>query len=816
AGDPLSLSDFHPSQFDASVGGPLVRNKAFFFVDEEFRKASAPAAGPYIGQSANAGVPLVATQGDIDAFNAALQSYGLPTGTGALVNNPNPLANLFFRLDFSVGSNSRLVLRYLYNSADDNIFSRSSSSTFPTWSLSNNGYSFKNRTSNPGIQFFTNFSNGASNELLVSLNRIRDARDPNVLSPLITVGGFANAAGTGTYSLRSGSEQYSQGNRLNQDIWELTDNFTIPKGTHQITIGTRNELYKVYNLFAQSSYGVWSFDNLADFQNGVASRYQASGDLGTTGIAATFTEATIGLYAQDNWQATPNFNLTYGLRVDVPIFFDQPTYAPSVLAQVSQLSSGLNPNLHIPSGQLLWGPRAGFNWDVNGDQVNQIRGGAGLFTGTPAFVWMSNAFSNNGTKLGQVTCGFGNTPTFNAANANYQNPPLACADGTGLGTTTVGEVDVIGKNTKYPQVLRANLAYDRRLPENLVFSVEGIYTRGINDYFITNDNLPAPVGTNAHGRVMYGTLNTSGYNVTNYKNYTLFGPSYNGGVFDLQNTSNNYSWSLTGQLQKAFSNSWAASVAYTYSQAYDVQSFTSSRAISNWLYGRPYSVAQTDQNATKSIFNRPNRVVVSASYTFPWKKYETDISFSYIGQSGQPYTYLAGGASGRGDLNADGTNANDPIYIPTDATNTSEMQFQDITGGPTAAQQAAAFNQFIGGESCLANQRGKIMERNSCQNPWQNFLNMSVRQTLPHIGQNKLALEVSIFNVLNLLDSKWGVVKTAGGGIFGTETLLDVVAATPAGQPIYQFDTSNLQNRFSSTSFPGNSYVVQLGLRYSY
>jgi hypothetical protein len=317
---------------------------------------------------------------------------------------------------------------------------------------------------------------------------------------------------------------------------------------------------------------------------------------------------------------------------------------------------------------------------------------------------------------------------------------------------------------------------------------------------------------------MYGSYNANGTSNTNYVNLTLYGPSYNGGVFDLLNTSNNYSWSATVGLRKRFSTRWEGSLAYTHSAGYDVQSFTSSRAISNWLYGRAFSVAQTNDVATRSVFDRPHRVVASATYTFPWTRFATDVSLSYIGQSGEPYMYLAGGASGKGDLNADGSNANDPIYLPTDAA--TDMQFADIVSGgtvtATAAQQAAAFNQFIDGQACLSGQRGHIMERNSCRNPWQHFLNLSLRQSLPAMGTgHPLTLEVSVFNLLNLLKRDWGVVKTAGGGVFGTETLLTMVSANGT-EPVFQFDPANLQDRFSKVSSPGNSYQIQAGVRFAY
>jgi hypothetical protein len=261
-------------------------------------------------------------------------------------------------------------------------------------------------------------------------------------------------------------------------------------------------------------------------------------------------------------------------------------------------------------------------------------------------------------------------------------------------------------------------------------------------------------------------------------------------------------------------------MGYTYSRAYDVQSFTSSRAISNWRFGRVYSVDQTNDVATVSSFSRPHRVVAGITYTLPWRSAPTDISLSYVGQSGQPYTLIAGGSGGRGDLNADGSNTNDPIYIPNDAV--AEMTFVNITdpaGNVTAtpAQQAAALNDYIANEPCLAAQRGQIMTRNSCRQPWQNFLNLTVRQTLPRFGNNTLTIELGIFNLLNLLKKEWGQIKTTGGIVFfdyGALTARSFDTATQRHR--FNFDPNQVQNRYITTNATFNSYQIQLSARYAF
>ncbi len=464
-------------------------------------------------------------------------------------------------------------------------------------------------------------------------------------------------------------------------------------------------------------------------------------------------------------------------------------------------------------------PRLGFNWDIRGASQSQLRGGAGVFSGAPAFVWYSNAYANNGLGLVGLTCGpfgIGAAPAF---NPDAENPPTACAGGETVGPGgSLGEVDLIAEDTKFPQVFRANLAYDRRLPYDVVASIEGLYSKDINQFFIVNRNLLPPARTDATGRVIYpGTLNTNGTLSPQYFDLALYGPSFNGGVYEMRNTDEGYSWSLSGQLRKEFGRGLQASVGYTYSEAYDVQSFTSSRAISNWRFSRMLVGADLDDTRTRSSFDRPHRIVGNLTYTFPWRL-PTDISFTYIGQSGTPYTLRSGGSSGRGDLNLDGTNTNDPIYIPTGAGDpNSPYVFQDPA-------TEAAFQEYIDGESCLSSQRGRIMERNSCRNPWQNQLDVAIRQRLP-VLRGDAALEIQIFNFLRMLDRDWGQVETVGGGEFFDQEVLTAVAATAEPDPnvrrhIVTFNPQLLGQRFqpvsSNASINRSTYYIQAGLRYSF
>jgi len=815
AGDPLSDSEFKNFQFGGSIGGPIVHDKAFFFANLEFQRASTPATGPYIGApSSTSGIRP--EQSDIDAMNAVLGSYGMAAGSGAAVTNDNPLTNLTLRADWSLGDNNRLVFRYSYNQAGLDVFNRTTSTSNPAFRYENNGYQFTNKTHNPSLQWFTNFSNGNANEFRISYNRIRDERDPNEAAPQVTVDGFANGSGD-DYQIRTGSEQFSQGNRLDQDILEFTDNFTFaPKGNHTFTIGTRNEFYSLTNLFAQSSFGVYTFENLADFQSGGnadASAYIVSGQLtGGPVLPAEFSSAQFGLYAQDQWQVSPSFALTLGLRVDIPVFFDQPTYGAQAVTDFDDPS--------VPSGQVLWNPRVGFNWDINSEQTQQLRGGIGMFTGNPAYVWMSNAYSNNGTGIGILQCGTNNpnglVPAF---SADPFGQTLNCVDAAGNPTVGIGdgeflgEIDLIADGTKYPQVMRANLAYDRRLPSDFLLTLEGIFNKGINDYFIVNRNLGADGSGSAYatdpntGRVLYGQQLSTGRSLPDYFRSSVYGTGSTG-VFELRNTSENYSYNLTAGVQKFVGENLRLTGAYTFSRAYDVQSFTSSRATSNWRFGRMNAGDQLVDNAQISDFDRPHKVTMSGTYEFPWENWPTQISLIYIGYSGTAYTYITGGSSGRGDMNADGIVGNDPVYVIT-GPNDPLMSWE-------SSADAVEYDALIAANSCLNDQRGSLMTRNSCRNPWQNFMDLMVTQGFPAIaGNNRFSISLGIFNFLNLLNSDWGIIKTAGGGVFSSQTVVRLNQQDTGG-PLFTYSGPDPEDTFVNNGDNRNSWQLQLMVRYEH
>jgi hypothetical protein len=781
------ITEYDQSQYGFSLGGPIVKNRAFFFVSPEFQRRTSPASGPYIGSETSV------TQTQADAFVSALQGYqGLNTsGHFGLVNIENPLTNVFARLDVNLPWNSQLVLRHNYGTAQDDNFFRSNSS----FRFSDNAYFFESKKQAPAMQLRTLFSNGAYNEFLAGYTQIRDRRTPVARSPQITVD-----MGAGTDFI-SGSERFSHGNELDQDVFEITNNFSMPFGSHRITLGTQNQFQKFRNLFAQSTFGVWDFPSLDALRNGLPQSYivgvplqlNAAGDVEAGGDGAVrFKSAIYSLYGQDEWSVNPRLNVTAGLRMDMPVFKDKPPTNPGVLE-----SYGFNTS-DVPSGNAQWSPRVGFNWDVTGDAVNQLRGGVGLFTGRPAYVWLSNMFQNSGMgAVALLTCssssGSRRPPAFN--NANIASPPTAC--GGGATAALGGEINVIDPDLKYPQNMRATLGYERRLLGNWVSSLEVMYTKGVSGLFYENFALAGPQGTNPNeGRVVYGA---SPFN-------PVLKPGGRSQVFAVSNQSNDYAYSITGGLIRRYFNDFEGSLHYTHTRAYDVQSFTSSTSFSQLRFGRTIGGEVTDQTATRSTFEQRHRIVGTATYTLPTK---TDISVIYFGESGAPYTYIASG-----DLNADGLSLNDPVYVPNNAV---ELVFNPLKQGTitrTPFEQAAALERYIESEPCLKENRGKILPRNACIGPWTNQVNVAFRQSLSTVGMQNVMVQLDVINFLNLLNSDWGLQRSPGTSpitLLGSGSYVGGTALT--GKPGYTFNPDF--RRFFSNNLRSN-YQMQLQVKYTF
>ena len=802
---------YEKQQFGFSLGGPIVQDGLLFFVSTELQRRMIPATGPSVGQGPANQSPFSVQANDIVRFQQLLSARGLDGGSAGPVTNANPSSSTFLRLDAPIPRwNGRITVRGGYGHADSSIFARptmlaptncSSTACFALSSLQHSRWVDKRSAT---VQFNSNIGGGAYNEVLAGYVGLLSGFRPEVRQPLILVTVPTTSGASAV--LQSGTHEIATGQRNATWTSEFTDNFSVSLGAHRLTAGLSASFFDLSAFQLRGSYGVWEFASLDSLRTGTPSRYRVTRDTGSVTAASGAYHA---LYVGDAWEVSSRLSLTVGLRADASVFSAKPPHVAAV-----DSGFGLRTD-RVPSGEVQWAPRLGFNYllGTNDESPTQLRGGVGLFTGRIPLFWMFGGFSAYGLAARTLQCGTlssdaGRAPAF---VADYENPPLACAGGQSFGAATTGEIDVIDPRLRLPQTMRASIAVDGVLPFGVVGTVEGLYTRSRQAMLFLPINLTAPVSSDVRGRMMYGAISASGVATPRR---ALPG---SGDVISITHQSKDYAYDVTGEL-RARGRIADVEGSLSYGRSRDVQSPRPVSALlaDTWRYARPVTGRQDDLALGTSDFDQPLRVRVSSTVHSPWRRFPTDLSFFYIGGSGFPYTYVAGGAQGRGDLNADGAIGNDPIYIPRAAFDTTEIRF----GGSPAeiAAQQTAVEQFIEGAACLRRQRGRIMERNSCRSPWMSLTNVAVRQTVPGIRTHAFTTELQVFNVLNLLNRRWGRIALPTGASLATTsqvTLLSQIGETTGGlgQPIYRFDPT--MRRYNDENFD-TYYQIQLAVRYNF
>jgi len=488
------IASFDYNQLGARLGGPILGDRLFFFASGERNRLSQPTGGSADGSTVNT---YKDPAGAAQFQSILINQYGYnPGGLGDFNLRTN--SNLLFgRLDLNATSSDQVTFRYNYVDALEDVVSQSRSSSAYTFQTSD--YTITNKTNSGVLQVNSVFGAESFNQGRVGYQTIKDVRAVPVAFPSVYVCNSpnTNCTGGGTYSLVAGTERSSGANSLDQKITEVTDDFTLIKGNHTITVGTHDEFFKFDNLFIQDVYGTYFFNSINtpgdphSLASGNAARYQVQ--FGTPGFnpASQFGAQQWGLYVGDQWRVSNNFTLNLGIRGDLPRLTDRPTYNPLVFNTFGVDTS------NVPNNQVVISPRLGFNWNPNGSGVDQVRGGVGVFAGRTPFVWISNNYGNTG--IGITNLSASNVPfTADPNNVPKNFPP-------GTAAITVNGID---KDFKFPRVLRSTLGYDRELPFGIKASVEAMYTKTLEDVFYYNINKVPTGNTTFYGAPIYQNLNS--------------------------------------------------------------------------------------------------------------------------------------------------------------------------------------------------------------------------------------------------------------------------------------------------------------------
>ncbi len=813
--------------YGARLGGPIIKNKLFFFGNYEKNEYVYP-GNTWLANRGSSG-PNIArtTAGDLDAVkNYLINNHNYDPG--AYENYANKYANedtkFMGRIDWNISDKHKFTVKYnqvvgtsdfgTNNNSGPNPRSDANRISSESIAFEKANYAQKNIVRSLTAELNSNFSSRISNQFLATYTYVESIRStPGELFP------FVDIWEDGKNYMSFGTELFSYNNGMKNTNFSFIDNLTYQAGKHTITAGASFESMAFQNSYVRMGTSYYRFESVADFLNGGAPSVY-----GVTYPFQNDTWAAVkfglgGLYLQDRIAVTPKLNVTVGIRADLPLFFDDPLNNPAV-DTLKLLDRNGNPTTYStrqwPKSRVLLSPRLGLNYDVFGDRSLQLRGGTGIFTGLIPFVWFTNQPTNSGilqntfepvnaATLGQIT-------SFNRDPYHWVNQ-LPGSFPSSAGASAPGTVALIDHNFKMPQIWRTNIGLDYKIKGTpLVATVDFIYSKDINAVYQFNANRKQ-----ATGRMNYSGDFRSFWNGAGN---TAYNPATGNIVPVLSNTDKGHSMAVTAGISLPYRKGLSGSIFYTYTNAKDVSGNPGSAANSAW--SNNYSIHDPNElYLSTSQYAIPHRVVGNISYRIEYLKHlATTISLFYQGSHAGRFAYTY-----NGDLNRDGVSL-DLLYIPQ---NSADLNFVDFTADDitfTAAEQRAAFDKFVDNDKSLSNARGGYVERNGGLLPWNSRFDFRLLQDIfTNIGKHRhtLQLSVDIMNVGNMLNSDWGVRKELNSGSLYNYGLLRVAGVTAEGVPSFNMISITDPNT-SKTILPEsasrdwfdirNTWSMQVGLRY--
>ena len=770
------------SQTGISIGGPIIKNKLFFFVNFEQDNRED------LGQSwlPNRGTGGInesrVLESDLMTVQSALSGLGYDTGTYEGFIHEAGSSKGIVKLDWNINDNHRMALIYNFLDASKDKPAHPTALGFrgPNASIlqfENSGYQINNKLNSVQMELNSTLSDAVSNKLQVGYTHFDDFRNPmSSPAPAMTI-----QDGAGANYIIVGHEPFSINNRLDQKVMQLTNNLTYVQGNHTYTLGFSYEKFEFDNSFNLGVYGYGddrgyagafgAFGSLSDFttaiNNGLIRDAIAAATDTYENDSWSLAETNVGqmsFYLQDEWFVNDKFKLTYGLRMDKPLYFDSDKKAQEVIdgtGDYAPRTPYVNPNTgqvqyldntKMPSDKLVISPRLGFNYDVNGDDTTQVRGGSGLFTGRFPFVWLGNQIGNPNWWFHQMV------------DPDYQ----------------------------FPQVWRTNLGIDQEYDNELTLSLDVSYTKDINGPQVQNWGFKTPSGT------LSGVDNRAVYLEGDFVQVDVPFPA-NASAYVFSNSNLGRIWNYSLKLQKTFDSGLYTSLAYNHLNAKDVNSIEAEITGDAFDFNPVVGDANAE-NLSYSKYGDMHRVIGVASQSWNYgtnNRWGSTITTFFEYNRGGRYSYTYAG-----DINGDGRGGNDLLYVPT-SSQVLQMNFANPA-------DASAYNAFIEQDDYLKSRRGKYAERYGALSPWTSRWDVRFLQDYRiqrSSGKtNVIQFSMDILNFGNLISSDWGLVQQP--------TSIQPIGVTVTdGVPSYTFD-NNLVDSFVYDSSLQSRWQMQFGLRY--
>ncbi len=793
-GDREKLDEFTALTYGVRLGGPIIEDKLFFFVNYERQDNETPqpfSIDNYIGNS---------TEADLATLSNYLTN-DLGYNPGGYTSNTSSLESdkLIAKIDWNINQNNKLSLKHSYVKATQLDAPRSSNGSI---NFLNRAINFESITNSTALELSSTFGNKFANNMVIGYTSVDDNRDPNG-SPFPSV-----QIRDGDGSIFFGSEPFSTANLLEQRVFTFTNNFEIYSGKHTITIGTNNEYSNSKNVFFRQNFGDYRFNSLSDFLNNESpNRYRygyslLGGNGDDSAGAAEFSLFQLGLYVQDEVNISNSLKMTAGVRVDIPYWedglanedFNNRTIplleAAGKDLQGARVGQGIDASVHVS-------PRLGFNWDVNDKSQTQVRGGVGIFTSRVPLVWPGGTYNNNGLTAGFTELFGSDAPLFNP------NPNTQLADPEPGSGAVGGQIDLFAKDFKLPQVFKTNIAVDQKLGAGFVLSADFIWNDNITALTYENLNLEGPQfrTTGAGSRPNYGNERID--------------DTYTGGIFLGSNTGEGSSYNASATLSKNYISDKLdirGALTYSYGDSDGILDGTSSQNSSQWNNLETVNGSNRPVVST-SDFSPGHRILANSTFEFKWTEtIKTRIGIFYEGAEGAPFSYVY---NDFGDILDDTGSSSALIYVPA---NQAEAQLVD-SGDLTAAEQYQALNAYIEGDDYLSTRRGQFAERNADRSDWTHIVDLKFAQEFGiKFGEkvHRLEFTADIFNFTNLLNKEWGVRTFSN---FNQVQLLRFRGFEADGTtPTFTFDpaVTETANNIDDGGLSSSRWQMQVGLRYSF
>ena len=803
------------------LGGPIIKDKLFFFVNGEMDKTPTIANRWRASENGVADADNYisrATVADLQKVSDHLKSkYGYDTGSFS--NFPADESNykLLARVDWNINDMHKVALRYNFtknrawnapNASSMDGGTRMSGGRTSQYAMSyaNSMYAMDNLVHSFSLDLNSRFSDKISNQLLATYSKLDDIRATESDDfPFIDI-----LKDNQNY-IAAGYELFTYNNAVHNTIWNIKDDVTAYLGAHKVTGGILFEHQMADNQYMRNGTGYYRYTSLDDFLSGAAPEVVCLtyGYNGETSPAARVSFNKVSLYGQDEWNISDNFKLTYGLRLDSWFYNNGDLMTNKKIYDLTYMVDGEERHIDTgkwPGSKVSVSPRIGFNWDVFGDKSFKVRGGTGLFTGRLPLVFFTNMPTNSGMVQYQAQ--------INAKNAAAKGFTMDEFAGGVLRRTELldklaqlgypmtidptqgsipSSISAVDPDFKMPQVWKSSLAFDYSVPVSFPLSVtvEGIVNKTVNAASIRDWSMK-----DAGGFARFNGVDNRPIYPTNFRQGTK--------AFILENTSRGYGWSASATINARPAEWLSVMAAYTHTVSKEVTSLPGSAAESAFTYV-PTVQGPNNIHLHNGVNVTPDRFVASVTAHDKGNNHYSLIYETWRG--GYNYSYMT-----TNDMNGDGYNY-DAIYIPTDAqVEKGEFRF-------VSEDDKTRFMDYVHGNSYLKNHQGEYAEGYSLYSPWVHRIDFSYKHDFKfNVGNTKHTIQVGfdVKNLLNFFNSSWGVSKYLNPAIGSDARILKYEGVDAEGYATFSTPAaiSKDTQTFVLNHAIGQCWYASIGVKY--